>query len=508
MILVFEEPPRPMSGESSVGHFSACSPVRVRVGQILWRLVFVLLLLAAGISGLATAWLIAARKQPSWDALVEQVAGDLSTPLATLPPPEPYRFPDEPPLPQNTRELIDEVNTIIAELLETFPNNVDALEMKARAEDWQGKTKAAIATWEECLRLNPQYVHAYVGLAALAARAGEHEKAVELARKAMELDPTSFRARDILAESLINLQRPAEAVEVLEGFLRNDPRSRGFFLLGRAYTLLEQFEKAAEAYQAAVNKYPRYAEAYYALARVQMRLGKRKEAEETTAKYWELMKQRQPTRQGMETAADDFKEMSVNGAILLTDVGRVYFAAGHFLRAERYWQRAARLDPDNVPCRQLLATLCQRQGRLWEAVQWYQQLARIDSSNPIYWLEIGQLFAGCRQFEEAEEAFAKACEVAPDNPQGYAALVRLYLSAGRKVDQAPEIARSLVAKAPTAENYALLSAACERIGDKTSALAAIHQALQLAPHNTTYQQVLARLRATEETQNSVGESPN
>ncbi|MCS7237979.1 MAG: tetratricopeptide repeat protein [Thermoguttaceae bacterium] len=457
---------------------------------------FFLCAMAAGaLSGLATAWLLRSKNSPNIDGLVNQISADLAASLASLPKPEPFLLPDEPPLPRNTRELIEEVNALVAELIKICPNNVDALEMKARAEDWQGKTKAAIATWEECLRLNPQYVHAYVGMAALAARAGEHEKAAELARKAMELDPTSFRARDILAESLINLQRPAEAVEVLEEFLRNDPRSRGFFLLGRAYSLLDQWEKAAQAYQAAVNKYPRYAEAYYALARVQRRLGQRKEAQETTAKYWELMKQREPTRQGMETAVDDFKEMSINGAILLTDIGRVYFAVGQFHRAERLWQRAAKLDPHNVPCRQLLATLCQRQGRLWEAVSWYRELTQIESDNPVNWLEIGQLFAGSLQFEEAEAAFSKACEVAPERPDGYAALVRLYLSSGRKVERAPQVARTLVTKAPTAENYVLLAASCEQTGDMEGALSALKHALQLAPQNQTYQRMYERLLA-------------
>lgn len=466
-----------------------------RLRRVAWGILFATVAVATAASGVCTAWLVHLKRDAG-----EAAESDLRVPEIALPPVPPDResadflLADEPPLPAGTRQLIDEANAVVEQLVEAFPNDLDCLEMKARAEDWQGKSEAAVATWQECLTLNPRYIHAHVGMAAVAAKKGDHRKAAELARTAVQIDPTSFQARDILAEALINLQQPAEAVEVLDSFLQKDPRSHGFFLLGQAYAQLEQLDKARLAYEAAVAKYPRYAEAHYALARVQLRLGQREEAQQTMAAYWELMKQRKPTRQGMESTKDDFQETCVNGAILYTDIGRIYFARQRPRRAEWLWRRAAALDPHNVPCRQMLALLCRSEGRLWEALQVIEQLALIDGANIAYHLEAGQLYASSLQFEQAELAFATACEVAPEAPEGYAALVRLYLTAGRKTGRALQMARNLVQKAPTAANYALLAAACRQNGDHQEALAAINRARELAPQEPAYQRMYQALQ--------------
>ncbi len=460
-------------------------------------LVMVAIAAATATGGFSAAWLMQQQTvpQPAQSSDTLQKPSLPAVPIGA----ELADFVPQPgdPLPANPRDLIDETKTMIEQLLAAYPNDLDCLEMKARTQDWLGKSAEAVETWRQCLKLNPAYTHAYVGMAAVAAKKGDHEKAAELARQAVATNPASFRAREILAEALINLRKADEAVEVLDEFLRRDPRAHGYFLLGSAHTQLQQHEKARKAYEAAVKKYPRYAEAYYALSRSYLRLGLREEARRTMAKYWELMKQRGPSRPGMGSPIDDFTHMCTNAAILYTDAARIYYARGEPRRAELLWRRATALDKNNLPARQMLVAMYRREGRLWEAAQCLEELAAVDAHDPRYWLEVGQMYATALRFEDAERSFRQACSAAPDRADGYAALVRLYLTANRKLPQAVPAARNAVEREPSADNYALLAAACRRTGDRAGALAAMEQAIKLAPKNADYQKMYRALRAEQ-----------
>ncbi len=385
------------------------------------------------------------------------------------------------PLPTTAAPLLKEVGEVVDRLVESFPNDLDCLEMKARYQDWVRKSEDAVKTWEKCLELDPGYIHAYLGMAAVAAKRGDHEKAAELARKAMQIAPSSFRARWLLAEAMLNLGKPAEVIPVLEKFLRKDPRSHGYFLLGRAYDQLKQYDKARENYEASIRQYPKYAEAYYALARVMVRLGRKDEARALMTKYRALMATRNPGRQGMDMTPDSFEGLCKNAAIIYTDSGRIHRAHEQPAEAERLWRRAAALSPGNVACRQALAWLCRTQGRIPETIRWLEELAKLDPENASYWLEIGSLHVGLAQLDPAEEAFRKACEVAPQDARGPAALAAMYLRSGRNLSESLTLARSAVKLAPTATNYELLAAACQRNGDEPGAAAAREQAAKLKP---------------------------
>jgi len=375
-------------------------------------------------------------------------------------------------------------------LIATFPDDQDTLEMKARALDWVGKSSQAVDVWKQCLKLNPDYIHAYVGMAAVAARNGNHQEAAELARKAIALSNQAFRARAILAEALINLGKSAKAVGVLNAFLTRDPRSQGYFLLGRAYSDLGQLAKAQASYESAIKIYPRYAEAFYALSRIYLRLKERDKARTAIAKYHALMLERKPTRPGMERPKDDLEDMSKNAAIIYTDVGRVYYVKNKPKLAERVWRRAAALGPKNVPCRQGLAWLYRNDNRLSDTIKRLEEIAAIDPGKPSYYLEIGRLHAALNEVTAAEHAFETAATVDPKNPDaGNLALVDLYLATNQNLAKAVELAHELVKRNPSASNYARLAAVCFRNGDLAAAENAIARAVKAAPTNVKYKQL-------------------
>jgi predicted Zn-dependent protease len=74
----------------------------------------------------------------------------------------------------------------------------------------------------------------------------EHEKALELARQAVELAPQNPAARNILGRALLNADEVEESIKQLEQGVKISPLSRQMhFELARAYARAERTEDAA-----------------------------------------------------------------------------------------------------------------------------------------------------------------------------------------------------------------------------------------------------------------------
>ncbi len=407
-------------------------------------------------------------------------------PLLTSPP---VTLDPDWPLPETAQALTDEAVAVIDKLIEGFPDSVDMLEMKARTQVWLGDSAQAVQTWQECLRRDPKYVHAYVGMASAAAARAEHEEAARLAREALALQPASFQARETLADSLLQLGRAPEVPEVLEEYLAQDPRSRCFYLLGQAYLQLKEYGKAKAQYEAAVRIYPDYTEAYNGLAVACDRLGEKEQAEQARAKFRELGSPENAAQRIRGAKESDLVLMCRDAAVLYTDAGRVCYVGDRQADAETLWLRAAALDGKDVGCRQSLAWLCRNANRPGETIVWLHQLSALEPANPSYAIEIGRIYESLQNLPAAEEAFRKACQMAPLSDEGYAALVDLLLRYDKNLDETRALAEKAVQLRPTASNYAVLAVACRENHDLPAARAAIDQAVELMPHHAAYRAI-------------------
>jgi tetratricopeptide (TPR) repeat protein len=293
--------------------------------------------------------------------------------------------------------------------------------VKRRLLEWLGKSKQALECWEQCLQLNPNYAYADYGMGMVAAKNEDYRKATELLRKAVRLDPGFFPGRIALADALAGLNQPKEVIAILEDHVRRDPRSQGFFLLGQAYFQMQQFEKARENLEAAIQRYPKYGEAYYRLSAVYTRLGQQDKAGQCIQKSRELKAEQRQDERVKKKEYDDLNAVRNRVAETYTSAGRLYLTEKKHIEAERLWRRAAELSPKNVECRQGLAWLCREQVRIPETIAILEQLAAIQPKDPGIWLEIGRLHAELNQYATAESAMARAVELEPANQQSRAA---------------------------------------------------------------------------------------
>jgi tetratricopeptide (TPR) repeat protein len=347
--------------------------------------------------------------------------------------------------------------------------------------------------------LDPDYGYAHYGMGKAAATRGDYTEAEKRFRKALSLTPEWPNAELELARSLLNLGKSEEAVLVLEKHVQRQPfLSEAYFLLGQAYSQQKEHQKAKESYAAAIRLGARTTEAHYGLATVCARVGEKDLARQHMEKFQELRAEEFELRKRQKVGYDDLEAMKVDTAVICANAAQFYLTQKRPAEAEKLWRRAAAFDPLHVESRQGLAWVCRRSGRVPEAVRWLQQLAEIDPENAAYPLEIGRLQTELQQFDAAEVAFQTVRQRFPEEAAGYAALAQLYLATEQDLNEARRLAEKAVELAPTAVNYVVLAAICEKQNDLLAALAAMERAKTLAPENPGHQKAYEWLKKKQE----------
>jgi cytochrome c-type biogenesis protein CcmH/NrfG len=104
-------------------------------------------------------------------------------------------------------------------------------------------------------------------------------------------------------------------------------------------------------------------------------------------------------------------------------------------------------------------------------------------------MNIGSISMVLQRFDDAERAFKKTIEVAPDESKGYLELARLYLTTKKKHADARMLAYKAVSLETSGKGLLLLGWACDVTGDRNGAIKAMEQAIRLEPKNAKYGQI-------------------
>ncbi|MHC4535912.1 MAG: tetratricopeptide repeat protein [Planctomycetota bacterium] len=393
-------------------------------------------------------------------------------------------------LKQKIAALEKEEMKLIQELMRDFPNSDEALVLIAELYRRHGNSIEAVKYWEKALQVNPKRFDVYRAIGLVVFEKGQNEKAVTAWKKALEINPDIRGLRNNLALALQGLGKHTEAILELENEIQISPRSTlSHYLLGRAYLQLKEYDKAKKHYERVVELQPSHTQAYYGLAMVYTRLKQPNKAREylsifkkMKARIADFTKSRDKAEYGITVAPIALSAMAIGAEEL-------YRARGDLQRAEELLRRAQTLDPTNTICLERLASLYQMSNRLPEALSQFEKIRKLQPKDPFCYLNIGILSHQLKRIVDAEKAFQKVIELAPKKSFGYRYLSRLYLRSNSRLAEARKLAEEAVRLEATADNYFILSWACDVHGDTASALAAIEQAMKLEPENPKYKQV-------------------
>jgi tetratricopeptide (TPR) repeat protein len=320
------------------------------------------------------------------------------------------------------RALCAEQLQAAEKLVAMFPQSDDAVYLLGLVHNEQGDSDTAIKHWQRSLELDATRADANDSLGHAFLLRDEYEKAEAYLRKALAIEPTLATANFRLASSLVHQSKMREAADILEK--ANSLSAEGHRLLGEAYQHLKEYAKARASYEAALTANTNLAEAYYGLSKVMIQLGD----EEKSRGYWEkfsaLKQQKDQQAREVRATYDPLSITKRSVAKTHTDVGRVYIINNRPKEAEELWLRAAALDSANTLCRLQLAIHYHQTERYSQALQYYQDVARADPNDALLQLNIGRVCLKLNQPSRAEEAFKKVVELAPDRPEGHAALAQ------------------------------------------------------------------------------------
>ena len=383
--------------------------------------------------------------------------------------------------------LLREAASVVDQLVERFPDDPDSLDVMAWFHFRFGKSDEAVAYWQKCVELNPEFAEAYSRIGSIARDSGEHEKAADCFRKALELEPGSPNFPVHLAQALMKMGKLEEAIGVLQKSLKAHPKSMpSFVLLGDIYVQLEEYEKAKPSLERAIEIAPDVTGGYYGLAMACAALGEETKSKEYAQKFKALKARDEKAHRDGLKAFDNVSRMRHGVAEVYTAASKAYLAHGDPRTAEEHLLRAADLCPSHAECLKSLVWLYERQNRTEKALAPLLRAKEDDPGNVSVNMTLGSLHVSLGQIEAAEEAFRDAIEVIPHQAGGYAALADLYLKANRKLPEAKRLALKVVELEPLARNYYLLSAACMGNGEPAEARSAMERAMALDPGNPVY----------------------
>jgi protein O-GlcNAc transferase len=399
------------------------------------------------------------------------------------------------PDPLTVEALTQEAAGIVARVLEAYPRDPDSHVLMGGLYFLHGHTKEAERSWERCLELDPHRADAYDALAKVAWEQGDFERTAAACRQALQIDPTMPGVHLRLGRALLELGQTEEAIPVLEQAVsRSDS---GYYYLGQAYMQSKAYDKARDSYQHAVVVHPENPQAYYGLAMASIRLGqpeKARQYQEAFRKYGvedpESVKARKRRPKELSGMARE-RTITANAC---TGAADIYREHGNLQQAERLWQKAAIIDPTNTASREELLALYEHSGRLEDAWTFFEQLTQTHSKSALDHFHLGNLCTRLNRRDEAEQAYLNVTQHAPDRPEGYEALVQLYLTTEWKLPVARTFASRAAQLRPSPQNYFLLAQVCKKIGDRAGALTALEQALSMDPDNVPCRRLYDELR--------------
>jgi len=377
------------------------------------------------------------------------------------------------------------------QVIRDYPSDANALLARGMVLYRHNLFAPAVESWQVCLELDSQLGAAYWCLGRHAFEEGDYEKTLELMRQALEYDPGTPEALLFIGKVQMHRGEMEEAIGTFRKYVQQSPgSSEGHFRLGQAYFHLNRTQEAIDCYRATLDIDPKSRNAYYGLSEAYRRLGQDEQARQHQQKYLSIAAGVEQSAREMRVGRDDEAAMRQSLAYACAVVGKVYAGYRDLPKAEEVFRRGAEVCAPDKECRELLAALYERQGKLEAALVPLLQLAELEPGNVDRRLKCAMIFGRLNRLDEAEKSLRQALEIAPGRPEVYAGLAQLFLQMGRDLPQARAWAEKAAQLQPTAVNYCVLGLACDRTGDRAAAVAAMGRAVGLDPDNLQYRRLL------------------
>lgn len=269
----------------------------------------------------------------------------------------------------------------------------------------------------------------YCGLAQL--KLGAHEKAIEVLRKAVELNPRYLPARLYLAQAYYSARRMQDSKTLYQELLEDHPNLVWVhYGLGKVRSALAEIGEALRSFQKTCELAPEFGAAHYALALTYRDLKQPEKAKEHFAIYQRNL--------GSKPALADplFERVGAlrRGAVHHFESAQELEAQGRLKEAALQYEKALKLKSDLSQAHSNLISVYGKLGQHAMAEEHYQAGLKMNSDLPELHYNYGVFLGLQGRFEEASRSFQRAVDINPHYSDAHNNLGQMREQSGRIAD--------------------------------------------------------------------------
>lgn len=308
----------------------------------------------------------------------------------------------------------------------------------------------AIHELEEVVRIDPSERQAFLMLGRLYQIEGDRNQAMSIYRKFLGIEPGSEEGVTALAKLQMEAGNDQEAATLLEEFIKQEPESSGALeTLGQAYSSMQEFAKAADAFKRASDLDPTDLEL------------KKSEAQ---AFFF---------ADNLDEAASLYEEIAATDTedgVPLLRLGQIYRREMKYGPAREYLQKAADSFPESLEVQYNLVLLDRDEGLLEDALKRVKDILK-KSERPnglypegdkqnrrVFFTQEALLSSTLGRYDEAIRAFTDVKALMPDSTGRIDALIVDTYRTAKDLDKALQYCEQALAARPNNRQLQMLQA--------------------------------------------------
>lgn len=349
----------------------------------------------------------------------------------------------------------------------TDPPKVEAWRSGLKALD-AGNVVAAKAGFDAALEIDPKFVPALLGLAAIAQAQRRVDDVDSLLRRADLADPKSSEVQLAWGRHHLVNRRPMQAEKSFIAARNLAPKAAEPLIdLGNLYlTMPGRQADALTAYRSAVALQDNSAPAQFGLGTAAALAGRTDEA-----------------LRALGRAAD----LRPKDADALRSIALLHLDLGAHDRALAALDRGLARKPDDVPMMLDRAEVLMRMNRLDDALEQLKRARTLAPALPQLLVKVGDVHQAARRWNDAEQSYLEAIRLAPKTATAFNNLAWMAVTRGGDTARALDWARQAVALSDRSSPFHDTLGWVQRAAGKLDAAAAsLARAIELEPNVSTY----------------------
>ncbi len=408
------------------------------------------------------------------------------------------------------------VDSFGVEIREQIRKAIAEAHAKGRDAEANGRLGMVLQTYEQyepaavcyqrARRLSPEEFRWTYYLAVTQAAAGKHSEAGLTFKEAIRLKPDYLPAQLRLADALFAAGQSAEAAKLYQ---QADGFAQANYGLGRIRSAASDHAAAAEHFKKAVEQFPEYGAAHYALGLALRNLGQTAKAQEHLALSQRFKDLRPPLNDPLlssiaelnlaasellkrgvmfesagklpEAIADHERAIEANPQLVQAHINLIslYARARQFDKAENHYRAAVAINPNLADSHYNFGVMLTMQDRTGEAAKAFQRALQLDPFNAEAHHNYGAMIERDGRLDEAAIHFRKAIENKPGHRMAHFHLGRILVNQDKLAEAIEHFQKTLTPEDEQTPMFTYaLGATYARAGDNRQAIQFLRQALK------------------------------